>query len=171
MILSLCTLHLALCTLCVFAQPPVDEPKDAEPPPLKLLSKSEKAQLDVATDVKDRTTLAITLMEARLKLAEDLNAKEAYADMFVEFGGFHALMDNTLNFLNRNDDGSRRVLNNFKKFEISLRGFVARIENIRRELPLKYEFYVRGLVKNVRDARTRAVEPLFDTTAVPTKEN
>jgi hypothetical protein len=167
---SLFIFHISLFTF-VNAQPPVEEPKDAEPPPLKLLSKSEKTQLGAATEIKDRTTLAIALMDARLKLAEDLGAKEAYADMFVELGGFHALMDNTLNFLNRNDDGSRRVLNNFKKFEISLRGFLSRIENIRRELPLKYEFYVRGLVKNVRDARTRAVEPLFDTTAVPVKDS
>ena len=164
------TFYFLLCAVSAFAQP--EEPRDSEPPPLKMISKSEKTRLEAVTEVKERTTLAIALMEVRLKSAEDLNAKESYTEMFTELGGFHGLIDHTLNFLNRNDNGSRKVLNNFKKFEISLRGFLARIENIRRELPLKYEFYVRGLVKQVRDARTRAVEPLFDNTAVPnTKDN
>jgi hypothetical protein len=157
-----------LLPLQALAQPP-EGPKDAEPPPLKLLSKSEKMQLDAVTEVKERTMLAITLMDARIKAAENFNGQEAYPEMFTELGGFHALVDNTLYFLNRNDDGKRKILMNFKKFEISLRSYLARLENIRRELPLKYEFYVRGLIKNIRDARTKAVEPLFDDTVVPTK--
>jgi len=163
--LAFFTFHFSLFTFCAFAQ--TDEPKDAAAPPLKMMSKSEKNQLEAETEVKKRTTIALTLMDARLKKAEEFNTKESYEEMFDELGGFHALIDYTLNFLNRNDNGSKSILNNFKKVELSLRSYLSRLEIIRRELPLKYEFYVRGLVKVVRDARTKAVEPLFGNMAVP----
>ncbi len=169
MFLALAAFHFSLFTFSAFAQP--EYPEDAEPPPLKSLPKEEKTRLEAVTDVKQRTVLALDLMEARLKSAETLNTDGSYVEMFVTLGSFHAVMDHTLNFLNRHDDGSRKIFSNFKKFEISLRGFLARLENIRRELPSKYEFYVRGLVKEVRDARTKAVEPLFDDNTVRTKEN
>ncbi|HEY0427044.1 MAG TPA: hypothetical protein VGC76_04480 [Pyrinomonadaceae bacterium] len=160
--------QLSVFSFSVYAQ--TEEPKDAEPPPLKMISKDEKARLQAETDLKARTDLSLALMEARLKKAEEFSSQEAYSEMFTELGGFHALIDDTLSFLNRNDNGSRKVLNNFKKIEISLRSFISRLEIIRRELPAKFEFYVRGLVKIVRDARTRAVEPLFSDTVVPNVE-
>jgi hypothetical protein len=162
--LLLLTFHLSLFALSANAQ--TDEPADAEPPPIKNFTTEEKNQLDAVTDAKPRTELALKLMETRLKKAEDLYAQESYAEMFVELGGFQALIDNTLNFLNRSDNGSRKVFSNYKKLEMSLRGYLNRLEIMRRELPIKYEFYVRGLEKVVRDARTKAVEPLFSDTIV-----
>lgn len=158
---------LSLFVFCFTDASAQEEPKDSAPPPLKILFKEEKTQLEGEENIKKRTKLALELMEARLKKAEELNSQNSYNAMFTELGGFHALMDNTLNFLNRNDNGGGKVLNNYKRMELSLRSFIARLEVIRRELPLKYEFYVRGLIKKVRDARTKAVEPLFDDSVVP----
>jgi hypothetical protein len=163
--LLLFSFQFSVFSLSAVAQ--TDEPKDSEPPPLRMFSKEEKTQLEAQNDIKLRTNLALTLMEARLKKAEDFYNQQAYTEMFTELGGFHALVDNTLNFLNRNNNESRKVLNTFKKLEMSLRNFVSRLELIRREVPSKYEFYVRGLVKTVRDARTRAIEPLFSDSVVP----
>ena len=140
---------------------------DEEPPPIKVLSKEEKTQLDAETDVKRRTKLSLDLMEARLVKAETFSAAENYPAMYAELGGFHALMDNTVNFLSRSDRDSGKVLNNFKRVELNLRKYINRLELIRRELPIRYEPYVRRLTKYVREARSRAVEPLFDDTVVP----
>ena len=169
---SLLTFHLSLLTfyICLTGALAQDEPKDAAPPPLKILYKEEKAQLDIENDIKKRTKLALDLMEIRLKKAEDFNTQNNFEGMFTELGGFHALVDNTLSFLDKNDTGGGKVLNNFKRMELSLRTFIARLEVIRRELPLKYEFYVRGLVKQVRDARTKAVEPMFSDSIVSTEK-
>jgi hypothetical protein len=160
------TFHFSLFTLCATAQTE-EPPKDSEPPPLKMLTKDEKAQLDGESDLKRRTTVSLMLMETRLKKAEEMFAKESYSEMFDQLGVFHALVDDTLVFLNRRDNGSRKVFSNFKKLEMSLRSFLSRLEIIRREVPIKYEFYIRTLVKLVRDARTKAVEPLFSDTVVP----
>jgi hypothetical protein len=139
------------------------------PPPLKILSENEKSRLAAETEVKRRTKLALELLDLRLKKAEALDAAENYDGMFVELGGFHGLMDYTLDFLNKSDKDSGRVLNNFKRFEIGLRGFTPRLEIIRRDLPIRYELYLRNLIKNLRAARARAIEPLFDDVVIPTK--
>lgn len=136
------------------------------PPPLKTISKEEKAQLKSQPGVKKYTKLSLELMNTRLAKAENFNNQQQYTQMFDELGGFHALVDDTLNYLSSHDTDSGKVLNNFKRLEISLRQFAPRLELIRRDLPIKYELYVRKLIIYVRKARTRAVEPLFDNSVV-----
>jgi hypothetical protein len=141
-------------------------PANAAPPPVKYLSKDEKTVLDGEKDLKKRTKLAIDLMELRLKKAEQLSTEESFNQMFSELGGFHALMDLTLIYVKQNNLGNGKSFEAFKRFEIALRSFTPRIETIRRELPESYEYYVRGLLRNVRETRAKAVEPLFGETVL-----
>lgn len=143
---------------------------DLAPPPLKILNADEKSRLRAETEVKRRTRLSLELMDARLKRAESFDSAENYDEMFFELGAFHGLMDNMLEFLNKSDRNSDKVLNNFKRFEIGLRGFTTRLELIRYDLPLQYEMYVRNLIKNLRAARARAIEPLFGDNVVPQRK-
>lgn len=143
-----------------------DFPPDTEPPPLKVISKDEKKKLEDERNFKKRTILALELMDSRLNKAEEANSKKEFKEMFNQLGRFHAIIDNTLTFLNRNNNDSRKILNNFKRFEIGLRKLLPRIELIRREVPQRYQFYVKNLIKNVRDARSRAVEPFFDDSVI-----
>ncbi|MBC7901183.1 MAG: hypothetical protein H7070_14150 [Saprospiraceae bacterium] len=146
-------------------------PDDIAPPPIKQLSKTEKSQLDAEDEVKKRTKLALDLMDLRLKKAEELHSRQEFPEMFLELGGFHGLMDNTLEFLNRSvrSEGGK-VLNNFKRLEIGLRMFTPRLEIIRRDLPQRFEFYPRNLIKYLRDARSKAIEPFFGNTVIPNRK-
>lgn len=164
-----CALIFAFCLLLAPATAAQDAVQEV-PPPLKVLSKEEKSALEAQSDVKKRTLLTLDLMEARLLKAEGFKTEEKYRQMFEELGGFHALMDNTLNYLSRNNTGSGKVLNNFKRIEISLRKNINRLELIRRDLPPEYEPYLRRLIKYVREARTKAVEPLFGSVS-PANDN
>lgn len=139
-----------------------EKPKDLVPPPLSVVSKNEKEQLEAQNDIKKRTQLAIELMDARIVKAAEFSSKNKYKESLDELGGFQAILRNAFNFLKRNDNGSKKVLSNFKRFEINLRGFMPKLEIIRREMPIKYGYHVRSLMKYVRDARADAVEPLFD---------
>ncbi len=143
---------------------------DLAPPPLKLLSQDEKTKLAGEVEVKKRTKLGLQLMDARLKLAETSYAAENYDEMFVHLGGFHGLMDNMLEFLNNSDKDSGKVLSNFKRFEIGIRAFTPRLQMIHYAVPTRYEQYVRNLLRNLRLARAKAIEPLFDDTVVPDKK-
>ncbi len=157
-------LVLSCQTLPVYAQ---TANVDLAPPPLKILQKGEQDELDRSKDVGSRTKLALKLMDGRLVEAEAQNLKQNFDEMFRELGHFHALMDNSLDYLNRNNTGRGKVLDNFKRLEIGLRKFIPRLETIRRELPLRYEDYVRKLMIRIRDARSKATEPLFGETVVP----
>ena len=165
--LLLSTLHSPLST---FAQ---DDPPEIAPPPLKIVSKNERLQLDAkVADVKERTKLALVLMDLRLDTAEKLAVGRQFDAMFTELGGFQALMDDSLEFLGRRDTGKNgKVLDNYKRIEIGLRSFSPRIETLRRELPPRYDDYVRKLMKFVRDARTKATEPLFGDSVVPNRRS
>ena len=147
-----------------FAQ---ENPMDVEPPPLRVISKEEITKLEAQKDVKGYTKLVVVLMEARLKKAETFSLESQYREMFGELGAFQSLVDRSLIFLNKHDTDSGKVLNNFKRLEISLRAFLPRLELIRRELPFRYEFYTRKLIIYVRNARTRAIEPFYDDSVVP----
>ena len=139
---------------------------DIAPPPLKLMSKSEKAELSGKTDMKDRVNLALQFMDTRLKSAEKFRTDENYSLMYDELGGFHAIMDNTLDFLLHSGSNEGKKLNSLKKFEIGLREFVPRIEGIRRESPLSFELYIKNLLKYISDTREKAIAPFFSNNVV-----
>src|SRR5690606_10352183 len=69
-------------------------------PPLKFMSDGERKQLDAESDIKDRTLLALDLMDKRLTNAETSSANADYEKMYKELGSFNALMDDTIQFLN-----------------------------------------------------------------------
>jgi len=140
---------------------------DSVPPPTKVISKAEKEKLDAVTDEKDRTILALSLMDTHLKQAEKYFAAEDLANLYVELGAFHYHMDNTLDFLLRRNTGSNKMRSNLKRYEIGLRGFAPRLELIRREVQPNYEPYIFRLLKLLRDTRSKAIEPLFGDTVVP----
>ena len=141
--------------------------RDAAPPPLKLLSKNEKSALEGDTQPKSRTALTLSLMEERLKSAEQSHSSEDYFAMYQELGGFQALLDNQLDFLLRNSSTSNKSIVSLKKFEFSLHAFTPRIELIRRDVPSEYEPYLKSLLKYINDAREKALEPLFGDAGQP----
>jgi hypothetical protein len=144
----------------------MQEPDDIAPPPLKIMSKDEKTKLNAEAEPKSRTNLALDLMNQRLTHAEDLDSKNHFPEMYRELGSFHALMDDTLNYL-YGKSGNSKVLRNFKKFEMTLRSFSLRLEVLRRDLPEQYEPYVKSLIKYLQVTREKAIEPFYGNTVVP----
>lgn len=160
------SLLILLCSaVTTFAQVS-DIPQDTAPPPLKIVSQAEQNQLRGEPDETKRTKLALTLIDGHLLTAETLHAQENYDKMFAELGGFAALIDYTLLDLSKNKSGGNKNLDNYKRVEINLRKYTTRIELLYRDLPAKYEYYVRQLLKSMRKARSRAIEPLFGDTVV-----
>jgi hypothetical protein len=140
------------------------------PPPLKLIAESERKQLNAAKDVKERTKLALELMQARLTTASAKSEANDYSAMFTELGMFHAIMDDTLAYLDRFSLNRDARLNNFKRLEIGLRRMNPQIDLLRRNAPPERERYLFYLSRNVRDARARAIEPQFSNTVLPTRQ-
>jgi hypothetical protein len=169
-------LFIAFClftfTFCfpatAFAQP--EEELEIAPPPIKAISKEESQQLESEPNVKKHTQLALSLMEARLKTAETQTTESNYPEALKTLGGFQILLEKTLGFLSKNDKENDKVQNNFKRLELSLRAQVSRLEILRRAMPSRFAYYVQKLIKAVRDARSKAVEPLFGDSVVPERK-
>lgn len=168
------TFAFAVSSLSINAQPPVQEPDDfdpdAAPPPVRAMTDSERNQLDQQQGLRERTKLALEFMSSRLTRAQELNEKNEFKLMYDELGGFHALMDDTLEFL-ENAPRRDKTLNNLKRFEMTLRSFAPRIGLLRREIPIEYDHYVRSLLRYLRDARSKAIEPLFGDSVVPVRRD
>jgi hypothetical protein len=144
-----------------------DEPKDLAPPSPKIITAEEKRLLDSTNDIKKRTETALSLMEGRLKKAEAATAEEDYRGALNALAGFQALLDDSIDFLTRRAGKNRKVLNSLKSVEIALRRQTPRLEIVRRGMPYRYGWYVQRLIKAVREARSKAVEPLFGETVLP----
>jgi hypothetical protein len=163
----------ALAILCVltsqtaFSQDAEDRlPEGVVPPPLNLISKEEHTALEAEEKLKNRTKLALGLIESRLSKSETSADKEEFQESLDQLGRFQALIRHTFVFL-KNNEGRKDSFKNFKRFEMTLRDFLPRLELLRRELPYKYSYHVEKMILFVRDARSNALEPLFEDTVIP----
>jgi len=132
------------------------------PPPSIVVSKEDRLKLEAKTSAKDRTKLALEMMDLHISAAERFGNDQNFGRAYGELGVFHGLLDNIADFLDRSDRGGSKVLDEFKRFEIALRRFGPRIEGVRRDMPIEYDEYVRTLLQRLRDVRSRAVDHFFD---------
>jgi len=113
----------------------------------------------------------LELSEGHLTKAEELVGKEDFESMLKELGSFNAVIDEAVTFIAKNNAGGGKILSSSKKLEIGLRSYSPRLEVMRRDVPSGYEPYLRGLIKAVRNARSKAIEPFFGTTVLPQVKN
>jgi hypothetical protein len=157
----------AIASQTLFAQDQEDRlPEGVVPPPLNLITKEEKAELEAEEKMKDRTKLALNLIELRLAKSENSAEKQQFQESLDQLGRFQALIRHTFVYLKRNEN-NKGSFKNFKRFEMTLREFLPRLELLRRELPYKYGYHVEKMIIFVRDARSEALEPFFDDTVIP----
>ncbi len=152
--------------ICVSCHGQTDEPELA-PPPLKVVTKDERSTLDAEHDLRSKTKLALELMASRITAAERSNAAGDFEGLFRELGRFKGLLDYSFSFLKQQNANDKRTLDNYKRIDMSLRGFIPRVEMIRRELPVRYGEYVRDFLLYLRDSRDKAMEPMFSDTVLP----
>ena len=149
-----------------FAQKTEKIPDGVVPPPLNIISKDAKKQLNAQTKPKKRTKLALVFMNARLLKSQKLIEGKEFEKSLNQLGKFKAILQNTLQFLKKNEK-RRGSFKNFKRFEITLRRFLPKLELVRRKMPFRYGYHVSQLIKTVRKARSAAIDPLFDDTVIP----
>lgn len=142
----------------IFSQ---DDDTEAAPPPIRVVPKTEKDELAGATTLKDWTKESLSLMDEHIAAAEKLSNGHDPNGAFKELGMFAALMDDSVTYLGKKDTNSTKVLDALRKLEIGLRAFMPRLETIRRILPLNCDDYIRKLMGSLRNARAKAIDPMF----------
>ena len=96
------------------------------PPPLKIITRRERSQLEEAKDPKARVRTTIELAEAHLAKAENQTSQREFDAAAAEAGMYWALVEDVFSFLKtiERDNNARRDL--YKRLELSLRAATLR---------------------------------------------
>jgi hypothetical protein len=135
------------------------------PPPMKLVSRSERTQLSSIHDSKSRTRATIELAEARLGRAEQLTAGQQYDAASAELGVYQGLVEDVLSYLGNPSTGKKQR-DTYKRLELALRAHCARIEAIRRVTPSEYAVHVKAICECARNARSEALNGFYGDTVL-----
>lgn len=136
------------------------------PPPLKIITRRERAQLESAKDPKARVRTTIELAEAHLANAENQTLQREFDPAAAEAGMYWALMEDVFSFLKtiERDNNARRDL--YKRLELSLRAHGPRLTTMRRETPSEYAVWIKEIENFARQGRTEALNSFYGHTVI-----
>jgi hypothetical protein len=163
--------HLILAFVVVpfiVAQEPQNPPMSA-PPPLKIISTTERAQIEAERSVKDRLKLTIQLAGMHLGLAEKYTAQSAYETASAEVGAYHALIENALTLLASMKRDGNKTRDLYKRLELALRSDGPRLTSMRRVTPLEFAVWIKKAEDYAREGRTEALNSFYGHTVVREK--
>ena len=143
------------------------------PPPIKIISKGERAQIDQSGDSKARIRTTMDLAALRLTRAEGLAKQGSYDDALTEVGSYEALIQDSLDFLDGIKRDSNKTRDLCKRVELALRAHSPRLTTMRRETPLEFAVWIKKTEEFARAARTEVLNTFYGHTVVrePEKKN
>src|SRR6185503_16501544 len=174
---ALCCLLVIAGSVCaVRAQEPLPQPSPTPltaPPPIKVITKDERMQIDQAQDSKARIRTTMDLAASRLTRAEQLAKQGSYDDALAEVGSYEALIQDSLDFLNGLKRDSNKTRDLCKRVELALRAHGPRLTTMRRETPLEFAVWIKKSEEFSRAARTEVLNTFYGHTVVrdPDKPN
>lgn len=135
------------------------------PPPLRVVPREERSQLEAARDAKARTRLSLELAEARLARAEQMTSAQQFESAARELGIYLGLLEDTLRFL-KNQKEQKKLRDTYKRFEITLRSHAMRLETMRRTTPAEYSVNIRTITEHTKDVRGEALNGFYGDTVI-----
>lgn len=134
------------------------------PPPLKIVSREERARIDGADDSKARIRITIELAELRLAKAEVLTSEQNFDGATAELGKYEALIEDSLDYLSPMVRDKNKTRDLYKRLELALRAHGPRLTAIRRSTPLEYAVWIKALEEFARKGRTEALNSFYGHT-------
>jgi len=167
--LSIILSSVLCCSLIAMAQDagPTPQPTPlTAPPPLRMISKEERTQVEGANDAKQRLKLTIEFAGVHLTNAEHLTAQSNYEGASHEVGSYYALIKNALNFLATLKRDSNKTRDLYKRLELALRGDGPRLTTMRRTTPIEFAVWIKEVEDYAREGRTEALNSFYGHTVV-----
>jgi hypothetical protein len=158
--------------LLAFLSTPVfsgQEPKQLDqtaPPPLKMITRLERNQINAAKDEKSRIKLSIELAETHLTNAESQTSQQQFDGAAAEAGMYWAIVEDMFRFMKtmeRNNDRKRDI---YKRMELSLRAQAPRLTIMRRSTPAEYAVWIKEIEELARKGRTEALNSFYGNTVI-----
>jgi hypothetical protein len=153
----------AVLVVPVFAQDPQHTPEVA-PPPLKTITRADRAQIDAENDSKDRVKLILALAETNLATAEARSLQSDYAAASGAIGRYWALLEDVFGFLKTMKPDSNKTRDLYKRVELTLRAQGPRLTAMRRSTPAEYSVWIKEIEEFARNGRTEALNSFYGHT-------
>ena len=170
MLLFTVLLLALVCPASTQAQNPQPSPTPlTAPPPLKVIPKEERQQLDDAKDLKQRLRLSIDFADAHLTRAEQLTMQTEYEVASNEVGTYHAIIEDALENLSSLKQDSNKTRDLYKRLELALRADGPRLTSMRRVTPLEFAVWIKKVEDFARAGRTEALNSFYGHTVVREK--
>lgn len=148
------------------AQVPRPPNDDIAPPPLKTISREERALISAEKDAKDRIKLTLVLATAHLTTTENETVKQEYEKAAAAAGRYWALIDDAFAFLKPMETDSNKTRDLYKRVELTLRAHGPRLATIRRSTPIEYSVWIKEIEDFARAGRTEALNSFYGHTVV-----
>jgi len=161
--LKIVFVSLAIYIPAVRAQDPPVQQLTA-PPPLKIISRDERAKLDGENDPKTRLRETIALADAHLAKAQEHTTQHDYDGAARELGNYGALLDDALAFLRPMSRERNKTRDLYKRLELALRAHGPRLTAMRRTTPLEYAVWIKEVEDFARKGRTEALNSFYGHT-------
>lgn len=159
--ISILTVLCAAASMSVLAVRAQDQPT---PPPLKIVTRQDRVQLEEEKDTKDRVRLTLALAEGHLASAELQTAHLNYDEAAAEAGKYWALLEDVFVFLSKQKLDSNKTRDLYKRVELTLRAHGPRLSIMRRTTPSAYAIWIKETEDFARQGRTEALNSFYGHT-------
>lgn len=133
-------------TTSIMAQQPQQLPHLPAPPPMHLVTKVDRTQLDVARDPKARLKTNLNLAIDHLTQAEKLTNDKKFDEASAELGIYLGLIGDLRGYMGTLDANKGSTRDLYRHLEMQVRPHIPRLAVIQRTTPASY-------VRNIRDAQ------------------
>jgi hypothetical protein len=136
------------------------------PPPLKMIKREERTQLDQSKDDKARVKLTLELAETHLANVENNTSQQQYEGAAAEAGMYWALIEDAFSFMRKIEGETTRKRDLYKRLELTLRAHGPRWGTIRRSTPAEYAVWIKEIEEFARNGRTEALNSFYGNTVL-----
>ncbi|HYW74506.1 MAG TPA: hypothetical protein VE961_26010 [Pyrinomonadaceae bacterium] len=158
---------IAACALATSAAAQDPElPRLPAPPPMHLVSKSDRTELDSARDPKARMRAAITIAEAHLTQAEKLTDDKKFDEALAALGGYLGLIGDLRDFFAKLDATKNSTRDLYRHFEWQVRTHIPRLAIIQRSTPAAYVRNIKDAEEFIKDTRDEALDSFYGHTVL-----
>ena len=155
----------ALAMPSLSAQEPRSQ-EQAAPPPLKIITRLERSQLNETKDDKTRVKVTLELAETHLANVENQTSLQQYDSAAAEAGKYWALIEDVLGFMKTVEPDNNRKRDLYKRLELTLRAHGPRLSIIRRGTPAEYAVWIKEIEDYARKGRTEALNSFYGNTVI-----
>jgi len=131
------------------------------PPPMQLVTKSDRSQLDVARDPKERLKANLTLAINHLTRAEQFTDAKKFDEASAELGSYLGVIGDLRDYIATLDPtkGSTRDL--YRHLDLQVRPQIPRLAVIQRSTPAAYVRNIKDAEEFIKETRSEALDSFY----------